>query len=177
MSSRQYSLDMGLEETPSDNLYNKANKVLKALQVEFPVNIPVELIVSSRMVSTLGRAEVEYVNNKKQCARLILSAYLGDDWEDTLRHEYAHIMAGRGSHNKKWRDSCVLLGIEPVICGNMPDEDKRLKHVYTCACRNHYRAIAIKPDVLKRVYCKDCKQPLKYSNAHKKHSQATLDIN
>ena len=177
MEYQQYTLDIQVDNTVTEyDLYSKATAVLKDLQLQFPLNFPIELVVSTRMISTLGKAEIAYKYGKIINACIKLSAHLGDDWEDTLRHEYAHLMADKDRHGKKWVEACLLLGIEPMVCGNMPNENERLKYVYECSCRKHYRATAIKSDVLERTYCKDCKSKLNSLNTDIINKQHSLNI-
>lgn len=155
-----------------------AKALLEELKCSFPVDMDVELSFSDKMVATRGKAWVETVG-EDMTGYIRLSSYLcGDDtWEDTLKHEYAHLLAGvDAQHGELWVDACRQVGCSIETDGNeMPHKEMRLRYKYTCECKVHYRARRIKFSQDAIVICMSCKTPLKDANINTCYMNLGMD--
>lgn len=94
--------------------------------------------------------------------------HYSDLLNQTIPHEYAHILAGRKygqrvGHGPEWKYVMRLMGLEPRRCHNY-DLTKVIKVVmYRCACRDHQ--FSTRRHAVVRKYgttytCRDCKTPI-----------------
>ncbi len=112
------------------------------------------------MTRNLGAA-----SHKKDVGLITLSAYLGEDqWEDTLRHEFAHLLVGPGhGHDEVWKSACVVVGADPTRLAAAPltHRPSRMTVIYSCPCGagSLQRAKAMSRSRLARWRCRQCHRP------------------
>ena len=96
----------------------RARRLLDSLIKEHGYPRPIILSESSKMTWTLG------MSYDRIPPRIVLSSYLTDEeLDDTLRHEFAHLLAGgRNGHNEVWKRACIQVGARPVRCAEKPME-------------------------------------------------------
>ncbi len=134
-----------------------ARSLLEALCAEHGITPVPALEWSKRMRRVLGRAFVRE-------HRIRLSAWLDErQAADTLRHELAHIAAGRGQrrrpHGPRWRAWAARLGAEPRATArgepaHAPPRSAGRRHVgLECAsCGTRF----VRLRVLRGLYCTAC---------------------
>ena len=159
-------------------IYGKRKGTLGRVEMFVPCGHGRRTVISDKMVATRGKAWVETVG-EDMTGYIRLSSYLcGDDtWEDTLKHEYAHLLAGvDAQHGELWVDACRQVGCSIETDGNeMPHKEMRLRYKYTCECKVHYRARRIKFSQDAIVICMSCKTPLKDANINTCYMNLGMD--
>ena len=125
------------KDRPNFNLV-KIQTMLELLQMQRGAK-EFQLRVSLKKTKVLGTCSYR---NKE----IIISAYLDDTKAmNTLKHEFAHALAGPNTgHGPRWVAKCHLLGIPAVRCAPQsaiayaPLENQKF-HIYTCQCSEHKR--------------------------------------
>ena len=98
-------------ENPNFSLA-RAYEILRTLERELPItDYPVQIEVRPQMASKLG-----YWGRPgpgRPWHTLHISGWLDDEeMEETLRHEYAHALRGKGGHGLQWEKLARLAGCE-----------------------------------------------------------------
>jgi len=144
-------------------------KLLELLEQQHPLDMDINLSYSPTMVSTRGKSWITQAG-EETVGHIRLSTYLCNDenWTDTLKHEYAHLMAGvDDGHGKKWKSACKLVGCVPSPFGDdMPYKAIRLQYRYSCDCRVHYRARPFRKSTIH--YCVECNGLLRIHKEQKR---------
>lgn len=84
------------------------------------------MVESRRMVHTLGTAvfkltDGDWVPVRIKLAVLVLERVPVDDARDVIRHEFAHVVAGKNAgHGPSWKHYAVALGARPEACTSKP---------------------------------------------------------
>ena len=110
--------------------YDDAHAVLKQLVSDHGCKKRIDLEVTPSLKRTLGQTQ-----QKRGSRRFLirLSAYLSyDEMQDTLRHEFAHVMAGlRKGHGESWKEWARAVRATPERCAPAYPALVPL-HTYTC---------------------------------------------
>ena len=116
--------------------FDEASTLLKQLKSEHVCKKAIDLEVTSSLKRTLGQTQQKRGNRR---FLIRLSAYLSyDEMQDTMRHEFAHVMAGlRKAHGEPWKEWAVDVGATPKPCVPRYPALTPL-HTYTCPnCKDH----------------------------------------
>lgn len=98
-------------------------------------------------------------NKRITLSKLITERAPYDAVKDTILHEIAHALAGRGQgHNIVWKRVCIAIGAKPQRCYSYEEsgiEPIELKWSATCgACGTvHHRARIVKPKSIRSCRC------------------------
>ena len=140
--------------------YDEAAALLKQLIAEHGCKKRVDLEVSPALKRTLGQAVYTRRNRRY---RIRLSAYLTpEEMDDTLRHEFAHVMAGLNkAHGEVWKHWAWVAGARPERCAPQYPALVPL-HTYTCPkCDDRVvRRVNRFPKKSKGLYCVGCRTPV-----------------
>ena len=107
----------------------------------------VTLEVNPRLKTTLGKCKVKWPSPKsdRQTVLELNPRLTTEQAMNTIRHEYAHFLAGPGEgHGKKWKELAVQVGAKPVRCGEWSDAQRAAisKYAYQCQeCGEVYRRV------------------------------------
>ncbi|MDP6035916.1 MAG: SprT-like domain-containing protein [Verrucomicrobiota bacterium] len=120
----------------------------------------------------MAAGQANYRENKIRLNRELLEKYENDFIEQTVPHEYAHLVAyqkfgGRiRPHGKEWRSVMQALGAEPRRTHNYQVSPARTcrRFLYQCNCPGKdYQLTSIRHNRIKRgshYFCSKCKGPL-----------------
>ena len=137
--------------------FEEASALLKQLKSEHRCRRRIELEITSSLKRTLGQTK----RTGLRAYLIRLSSYLSyDEMQDTMRHEFAHVMAGlRNAHGEKWKDWAVDVGAVPEPCAPQYPALTPL-HTYTCPnCKDHVIRRVNRTDN-KRWVASRCQTPL-----------------
>ena len=118
----------------------------------------------------MAAGQANYRENKIRLNRELLQEYMSDFIEQTVPHEYAHLVAYRkfGSrirpHGKEWRWVMQVLGADPIRTHNyrVSPVRKCRRFTYQCNCPGKdYQLTSIRHNRIKKgfhYYCLKCKE-------------------
>ena len=137
--------------------FEEASTLLKKLKSDHRCRRRREFEVTPSIKRTLGQTKQTGLR-----AYLIrLSSYLSyDEMQDTMRHEFAHIMAGlRKGHGEHWKEWARAVDATPERCAPQYPALTPL-HIYTCPnCKDHVIRRVNRTDN-KRWVATRCQTPL-----------------
>ena len=127
----------------------RARRLLDKLRHEHGFSDHIILSESRKMTWCLGRAF--YTTPRK----IKLSSHLTDnELDDTLRHEFAHILTGPNhGHDKLWKQMAIMVGARPIRCAAAPMELAPKK------AQTHYEIVCVRCD---QFYTLKRYQPKRY---------------
>ena len=137
--------------------YADAQGLLKQLKSEHRCRKRIALEISPSLKRSLGLT----MQTGKDLV-IKLSAYLSyDEMQDTLRHEFAHVMAGlKKGHGQDWKNWAVEVGAEPRRCAPRYPALTPL-HTYTCPqCKDTVIRRANRLRMGKGWACRHCATPV-----------------
>ena len=87
------------------------------------------------------------------------------EWEDVLRHEIAHAIAGnKAGHGPKWKRVCEKVGAKPIRCvefHNIP-----YRYVGVCPDCSFRFGFHRKIFEMEKRTCSDCKKPILWKDTN-----------
>ncbi len=137
--------------------FEEASALLKQLKSEHLCRRRIELEVTPTLKRTLGQTK----RTGLRAYLIRLSSYLSyDEMQDTMRHEFAHIMAGlRKGHGEHWKEWARAVDATPERCAPRYPALTPL-HNYACpSCDDQVIKTANRLRTKKWV-CGRCKTPL-----------------
>ncbi len=160
-------------QNASGSIENRARQKLAELRIKvrkyYGVEIDPEIFFDLR---GMAAGQANYRENKIRLNRELLEKYENDFIEQTVPHEYAHLVAyqkfgGRiRPHGKEWRSVMQALGAEPRRTHNYQVSPARTcrRFLYQCNCPGKdYQLTSIRHNRIKRgshYFCSKCKGPL-----------------
>ena len=137
--------------------FDEASALLAQLKSKHRCRLRIVLDVTPSLKRTLGQAS----QTGPRAYVIRLSSYLSyDEMQDTMRHEFAHIMAGlKNGHRETWKDWARVVGARPVRCAPQYPALTPL-HTYTCPnCPGH---VIRRANLLgnRSLIAKSCRTPL-----------------
>ena len=152
--------------------FEEASTLLNQLKSEHRCRRRIELEITPSLKRTLGQAK----RTGSRAYLIRLSSYLSyDEMQDTLRHEFAHVMAGlRQAHGAKWKDWAMDVGAVPKPCAPQYPALTPL-HTYTCPnCESHVIRRVNRVDD-KRWIARPCQTPLtQFTHAYVEPTEADV---
>ena len=136
-----------------------AKALLRQLMAEHNSKKRIDLEVTPSIKRTLGDTRQRRGSRR---FHIRLSTYLShDEMQDTLRHEFAHVMAGlKAGHSGVWKQWAVDVGAKPERCVPRYPALAPL-HTYTCPnCENHVIQRANRVPVGHTLLAKKCGTPI-----------------
>ena len=137
--------------------FEEASTLLKQLKSDHRCRRRIELEVTPSLKATLGQTK----RTGLRAYLIRLSSHLSyDEMQDTLRHEFAHVMAGmKKGHSEHWKEWARAVDATPERCAPKYPALTPLHH-YTCpSCENRVirKANRFRTD---KWVCGRCKTPL-----------------
>ena len=139
-----------------------AYEILQSLERTLPVaGYPVRLKFRPRVTMRFGTW------NRPRPGRpwhtINISAWLDDaEMEETLRHEYAHALLGKGGHGTEWEALARQTGCQYINVTVAPPKLVPWKYEHRCPCGDILLTIQRLPSNRR---CRACGKPLHYAKS------------
>ena len=160
-------------QSTSGSIKNLAMQKVEELRVKtlelFGMEIDPEISFDLR---GMAAGQANYKENRIRLNRELLGKYTSDFIEQTVPHEYAHLVAYRKfgnrirPHGKEWRSVMLALGAEPRRTHNyrVAPARKCRRFLYKCKCLGKdYQLSSIRHNRIKKgfhYFCSKCKGQL-----------------
>ena len=164
-SSRMQNASGSIENLARQKLAELRAKAREFFGVEIDPDISFDL-------RGMAAGQANYVENKIRLNRELLEKYASDFIEQTVPHEYAHLVAYRKfggrirPHGKEWCSVMLALGAEPRRTHNyrVSPARKCRRFLYQCNCLGKdYQLSSIRHNRIKKgfhYFCSKCKGQL-----------------